>query len=632
MSLVPLLQFLFLNIAALTSSLILSSLINKFENKKISKTLIETFTIYFSQIILVEIILGIFSKISFLNISIVIYTILITLIFFFGKKTFQKFKVEKLDPLPWITCTLIFTPLFVLGLFKLLIAAVNPPMEYDSLAYHLPFIVEWLKTGSLLTPYYSAFAGPISYYPSNYELLGLWSMIPFSNDFFADLLNFPLLILLGIVLYRIQRNFNISKKISLFVIAVIFYMPVFFHQLGTALTDLFFTFSFVLIIYFLQEFYLAEKSKKNTSSIFFGLSLGLFIGTKYLGIVYGIIPLIFSLTLAFKNYKALIIGFLSGVLTGSFFYIRNFLDTGNPIFPAELKIFGYKIFEGYLGLTEKISSLSLNSNIKSFEALKKFVVKFYQNTGIQTALILAGITFFLLFIIYKKFKKTLSLKSFLTGILFIIIPIIYFYLYWIAPYTYINMSENIRYSMPFLITGAITAGLALMRATARVAFYITPIILLMIVHTLIFRGAFNLENFKINYERQPEIKSILSASNWIEKNTPIDSKIAYTGFNLHYPLYGRQLQREVDYININDCQNCRYKDYKNDPLSIRRDPNYENWIKNLAKKEKDYLVVYPFFSDKTLNYELEWAISHKEKFTQVFRERNTYVYKIEKTP
>ncbi len=626
-----LIQFFFLNLATLISSVILCSLVNNFKAQKISKIIIQTFTVYFSQIILIEIILGIFGKISHLNVSIFTYTIFTTLLIFFGKKTFQKFQIEKFETPPWIILTLVFTPLLILGFIKFLSAISSPPMEYDSLAYHLPFIVEWLKTGSLLTPYYSAFAGPISYYPDNYELLGLWSMLPFNNDFFADLLNFPILVLLGIVLYSVQRNFNISKKISLLTIAVIFYMPVFFHQLGTALTDLFFALNFATIIYFLQQFYYVEKSEKNSAAIFFGLSLGIFIGTKYLGLVYAIIPIIFFLALCGKKFGALILGLASCIITGSFFYIRNFVDVGNPIFPAELKIFGLKIFEGYLGLTEKISSLSLNSNITNLQGLKEFIVKFYQNIGIQITVILAGIIFLLIFIIYKKITKKLSLKSFLTGMFFIIIPIIYFYLYWIAPYTYVNLAENIRYATPFLITGAITMGLALIQNDFAKKIFVAATVLT-IVHTLVFRGEFRLENFSINYENQPQLKNILSAAEWIEQNTPSDSKIAYAGFNLHYPLYGRTLKREVDYVNINECLECRYGDFKNHPLSIRRNPSYENWLKNLTSKDKDYLVLYPFFVEKNANYELIWATSHKEKFTEVFNKGFAYVYKINKNP
>src|SRR3989338_4985692 len=118
MTSLALIQFFLLNLATLISSMISCSLISNFKQQKISKIIIQTLTIYFSQIILIEIILGIFGKISYLNVSIFVYTIFITLLFFYGKKTFQKFQIEKFETSPWIILTLTFTPLLILSFIK----------------------------------------------------------------------------------------------------------------------------------------------------------------------------------------------------------------------------------------------------------------------------------------------------------------------------------------------------------------------------------------------------------------------------------------------------------------------------------------------------------------------------------
>lgn len=70
--------------------------------------------------------------------------------------TLRRFQKELLFSL------IVFLPLFALVAGRFVNALYQIPAEYDNLAYHLPFVVEWLRTGDLKDIYYSAFAGPIS--------------------------------------------------------------------------------------------------------------------------------------------------------------------------------------------------------------------------------------------------------------------------------------------------------------------------------------------------------------------------------------------------------------------------------------------------------------------------------------
>lgn len=124
-----------------------------------------------------------------------------------------------------------------------------------------------------------------------------------------------------------------------------------------------------------------------------------------------------------------------------------------------------------------------------------------------------------------------------------------------------------------------------------------------------------------------EIRALLETAQWLDKNDP-DAKIAYSGFNFHYHLFGRQLQREVDYININDCRHCRYQDFKDSSQSIRINPNFQNWIENLQAKNKKYLIVAPAHLGNVEIFEYEWAKMNRQNFKQVFKQGEVYIYRI----
>jgi len=129
-------------------------------------------------------------------------------------------------------------------------------------------------------------------------------------------------------------------------------------------------------------------------------------------------------------------------------------------------------------------------------------------------------------------------------------------------------------------------------------------------------------------EQEPQFSyKLAKASDWFEKNT-VAAKIAYSGFNFHYHFFGRKWQNEVSYVNINECLNCQYVDFKNNPLSIRRDPNYGNWLANLKAEQKDYLVLAPSATPDVEVYEFGWAKKNPKNFKEVWREGEVYIYKI----
>ncbi len=176
------LGFIALNLVVLgTTGMIAIRLLNyKLEN--LTKFTLSTFLLTTTQILLTQITLGSFSILNYTNVWMLNLVIFVITLATLGKKILKNTKlpnIPKFNPWPFL---IIFTPFITILLLRYTNALFQIPLEYDNVAYHLPFVVEWFKSGNLLDIYYSAYAGPLGYYPSNYELLDLWVLLPFGKD------------------------------------------------------------------------------------------------------------------------------------------------------------------------------------------------------------------------------------------------------------------------------------------------------------------------------------------------------------------------------------------------------------------------------------------------------------------
>lgn len=597
--------------------------------------------------------------------------------------------------------------LFVI-LVKFFIASLQIVTESDSLVYHMPFVARWLQLQHIWEPYFTAYAGPLGYYPSNYELFLVWFVLPFHSDLMVNLVNFFLYPLFFMLFYLVLRQFSVRYDLALLITFVGTTIPVTLRQLGIPQNDLFFMLFFLYSIYFLFSF-LRHRNGLYVSLL--GLSLGVFFGTKYTGVP-GALPLfvmclVSVLWAAFKDkqvgrtiVKLLPLFILLFLLGGGFWYLRNFVLTGNPFFPIDVNVLGIKVFSGYKGLTEKVFEEALVSHLGEAGLGPRLTEAFGLSAGfISLTLPLFFIVSLVIFVIQFFKKGKAARKNLLHFGFFIALIPIYLWIYVHAPYTYIHMYPNVRYALPAILLGLLMLGkissylkvmlrpivFFLLASFFAYFFFIFPFQSKFLTHTndyvwfdvdLVFKYpdlfllliclAFSFVSFLFFLFRRQKIfmliafaitftlllpyayesslirekrgyndefltgeqaSSVLNAYAWCDNNIADDAKIAYTSVGSHYHLFGRKFTRLVNYVNINDCQDCLYHDFKDKEKSILNNPSYDAWMRNLKAQEKEYLVVgWKYFDDDP--YELIWAKEHPEHFQLLYQEENTYIFKI----
>ncbi|MBP9717881.1 glycosyltransferase family 39 protein [Candidatus Gracilibacteria bacterium] len=647
------------------------------------------FVLYIGEILLIQVVLGAFGILNFAAVSVFAVLIALSVGWKWG------WRIHRAKNPPWLGLgwsshwmLVVLAPLVVLFILRLFFALLELPFEYDSGAYHLPMVVEWLRTGSLWNVYYSAFAGPVGFYPGNGELLTLWLYLPFHSDLFANLLNFFLYPWLFIALYQLGRTLGFARNVAIGIAALFMYMPQSLQQLGTPQVDIFFTLTFVLVLYFGIQYF---KKMELVDLFLCGLSVGFCVGTKYLGLPYLALPLlVLAGFILYKKRKwpvKVLAHYGAGIgallMGGGFWFVRNMVITGNPLFPLEVKVGGVTLLQGYGDLTAHLATTSVKYALSSVAVAKEVVGALWQVTGVSGILFLTGGALAFLYTVKSWRVSLILIASFLYG----------FFVYVSSPFTYENLLANMRYAMPLFIVGLLPWGYVVGRnwlmksffyvvvmgaVTANLLFFMIDafpgqgslyvqygmkflsqwsvyfmlcvaamcgLFLLkywkkaIAVYALLFfmvsglwlnqmnevrnREWFSIaqEIFNLSVYKHPVVFNALTITDKLEK-LPDAKHVAFTGLNYHYHFLGRDLSREVNYININECTYCRYQDYRTSPQSVRRDPSFESWYANLQTRSINYVVVAPNFMPSVRNYEFEWMNEHPEKFQKVFDTTN----------
>jgi hypothetical protein len=212
---------------------------------------------------------------------------------------------------------------------------------YDSLSYHLFFPARWLQDQRLSiipTPFSDAAQ---AYAPANGELFFLWLMTPFHGDLIARIGQLPFYLLIAVVLYALARRIGASPGHAAYVPAFYFLSRPIVEQAVGADVDLICWAMFMTSVYL---GFIAVETDRPRDWALWGVSAGLYWGTKYVSLVYAPILLLLPL-LGGPRRRAL--WAVPGILVfAAPWYLRNWLIAGSPIYPSSVAIGGLTVARG----------------------------------------------------------------------------------------------------------------------------------------------------------------------------------------------------------------------------------------------------------------------------------------------
>lgn len=652
--------------------------------------------IYFSQIVLSELFLGVFNCLNLnnlllLNSSILLIVWLVARNINFVLTSTEKERTKKglREILEDKTALFLISIIIIFSTVKLGINLVNPPFGWDSLNYHFTFAVEWLKNANLNLGMTISDDPSPPYYPINGSLLYLWFMLPLKNVFLADLAQVPFFCVAFLAIFSLARKAGLSRDKSFYASAIFFITPNFFKQLSIAYVDV-----MVAALFFTSAAYLFLLNSQFCwrHIVLFSMSLGLLIGTKTIALPYSLILLLPLTYLSLKNIKKwhlLLLSIFIITSLGGFSYIRNFIATGNPLYPLDFKILGHSVFKGVM------DSFVYRAHFK-IEDYKISKLLFHEGLGLQSLLfVLPGVFLGLPVLIIKR-KKIIDLKL----AYFFVIPILIYLIY-----RYAIPLANTRYLYPLLgvstIIGfycldclkvpkkvlqalvVISAISSCFELAKKQELAVSVVSALLFFLCLVFFNKYIkkiLKNFAkpvfvycsivitlsvlIALQRDyiknefPRYKKMVKYSGfwvdatdgwlWLNRQT-YGNNIAYVGRPVAFPLYGSGFKNNVYYVSVNKTDPAKLHYFKNsryswgyDFLSLhqnledkdnyRWNADYSVWLWNILRRQTDYLFIYSLHQTKETIFPIEdrWAKEHPETFEIVFENRTIHIYKIKK--
>ena len=229
--------------------------------------------------------------------------------------------------------------LLVVGYF-LWWGAVNPVWEGDSLAYHIP-IAGMMEDGGWMDR--KNFKLPFYYYPAMGEtLLAGWMTVGLPANWF----NLAGWVVLAGVVYRLGRVMGLEKETATVAAAAMVMWPSVIRLIPTQTVDI-----WVGVWWGAALLQLTINNSKFTTKkqiynlIWTGVYMGMLAGTKYSGPAFAAILIVFFRDKLRNHVRYWLVPL---VLIGGFWYARNWILTGNPVYPLDVSWLGWR---GESGLT-----------------------------------------------------------------------------------------------------------------------------------------------------------------------------------------------------------------------------------------------------------------------------------------
>ena len=557
--------------------------------------------------------------------------------------------------------------------------AYLPILDSDALTYHVPAAVHWIQTGRIsLFPVW--FFNPANTFsPLAGSAFIAWLMMPLGSDVLARAVQFPAVILLFLATLQWGRTVGLSNVIAALVAMAVAVSRPFNSELMSARDDIFLA-AFIAVA-------LAGCGRDALRDRFapwrLGLAVGLAAATKYT-FLFAAPVLLLVMDAPIKagwKWRQWGIAVLTALLIAGPWYARNWLLTGNPLYPVDVNLFGHRLFTGLFDARR-------SERLSTWPAIKAALIfGFHAPPPILLAILLTGwlaamiglarqavrnplirVCLFglplclAIFLIRSPYSEVRFLFPALVPSFIAVGLAIQRWLRWpavgIAVATVppvVALATTYRYKLfPIveeivLIATLTTTGLlALIWTIGRVAVKYPRVKFLATTATLLVTGmliyvqwqayvedcrASRFMSFQTQYGRsEPSWK-------FIAENVPDDSTLAYTNTYFAYPLYGPALQRRVIYVPVRaDVPDFLHLPRFDKPVSgeqieasfthlLNEHPDRDTWVKHLLDSGATYLYI----AGNTTGVEppeSRFADEDRARFNRIFQDPGGSVYRI----
>ena len=224
----------------------------------------------------------------------------------------------------------------------------------DGPIYHLYFAARWWKAERLFLVASPFGESAATYFPANGELWFSWLMVGWGGDRLAKIGQAPFLPMAMLAAFGCAREVGASRAASLIAASLFAASSPMILFAFEANVDAIFIAGYMTAAFFILRF--ARRPDDWVALMLGGLAAGESLGTKSVGLVF-IPPLLLAALCivarragSIRRAALLALGLVASVLaTSGFWFARNALLTGNPLYPLRVRVGGATLLEGWYG-------------------------------------------------------------------------------------------------------------------------------------------------------------------------------------------------------------------------------------------------------------------------------------------
>ena len=256
----------------------------------------------------------------------------------------------------WEACAYLALAAAMWGIFAYAIPSLLGPVKVvsDGPIYHLYFAARWWKEKRLFliaSPFGESAA---TYFPAGGDVWFAWLIAGWGGDRLAKIGQAPFLMLAAYAVYAIARRLNAGASAA--VVATCWFVlaaPLLLFSFE-ANVDTIFVAGYLLSVYFLMRYFLGDEGFVAIG--FFALALGCAWGTKPTATVFLPWLVLLAIVAVWKRetkWTRRTVGILMicliPAIPGGYWFFRNAILTGNPLYPLRVEVLNTVVLSGWYG-------------------------------------------------------------------------------------------------------------------------------------------------------------------------------------------------------------------------------------------------------------------------------------------
>lgn len=220
-------------------------------------------------------------------------------------------------------------------------------MQVDVVSFHLSNVAAWMQDGSLWgIDDWIPNRAPGNY-PQTGDIFFLAAMLPFESDFLARGVMYPFVALAALAMYAGARELAVPRATAVIVAASVLAIPAVGYSGSQGLADPAMLGTFGPGAYFLLRHW---RTGARLDLVLAGVGLGLSFGTRWYA-VFAVLAVLATWVAAMLIVRrpgvvrqgAALAGLVAAC--GGFWLLRNWVESGNPVFPVRVAPLGITIFD-----------------------------------------------------------------------------------------------------------------------------------------------------------------------------------------------------------------------------------------------------------------------------------------------